>query len=280
MSKLVADQADGLRRLLARTPTRIVAVAGSARGAGATTTAMNLGAALVQQGKDVLLLDEQEAGPDSACAIWNIDPFLSRASRSACGVDVLPAPPGGGGCAADLRSLCPGGVILIDAAFDAEGRLSLLAQAADEVVLVLQPDPTAITTAYACIKRLHYAHALQQLRFIVNGAEGEASARQITTNLANTGSRYLGVSLESAGWVRADPHLAGATRLGQTVVEAFPASAAAVDFRLIAVGMGRWPWRAPAQPAAAVGTPPRRTSLSNLHSHYGREIHGSPATAA
>ena len=61
MTKLVADQADGLRRLLAHTPTRVVAVAGMGRGGSATEAAMNLGAALVQQGKDVLVLDEHGA---------------------------------------------------------------------------------------------------------------------------------------------------------------------------------------------------------------------------
>src|SRR6187397_2532827 len=64
MTKLFADQADGLRRLLAHTPTRVVADA-----------AMNLGAALVQQGKDVLVLDEHGATAAAICAAWAIDPL-------------------------------------------------------------------------------------------------------------------------------------------------------------------------------------------------------------
>ena len=67
------------------------------------------------------------------------------------------------------------------------------------------------------------------------------------------------MSLEAAGWVRADPHLADARRLRQSVVEAFPASAAAVDFRRVAVDMGGWPWRTRAPrrhpPARAVAPP-------------------------
>lgn len=255
MSKLVADQADGLRRLLAHTATRVIAVAGGARGMGVTTTAMNLAAALVQQGKDVLLLDEHCPKPESICAVWSVDPMGtwgdvaagrlgcdSAAARADCGARVLPAPPGATD-ATDPRGLLQGGVILIDASFDSEGRLSPLALAADELVLVLQPQPAAITSAYAGIKRLHYAHALKQLRFLVNGVATHEAAHQITTNLANTGSRYLAVSLEPAGWVRHDPHMDNARRLGQTVVEAFPASPAAADFRRIAVDMGRWPWR-------------------------------------
>jgi len=78
---------------------------------------------------------------------------------------------------------------------------------------------------------------------VVNGVSSVEEAQRVTANLANTGSRYLAVSLEPAGWVRADAHLADARRLGETVVEAFPASPAAVDFRRIAGDMGRWPWR-------------------------------------
>src|SRR6188472_99790 len=74
MSKLVADQADGLRRLLARTPTRVVALAGVGRG-GASSATMNLAAALVQQGREVLVLDEHGATEAAICAAWAIDPL-------------------------------------------------------------------------------------------------------------------------------------------------------------------------------------------------------------
>lgn len=265
MSKLVTDQADGLRRLLAHTPTRVIAIAGMGRGMGATTATMNLGAALVQQGKDVLLLDEHCPTSESICGAWAIDPAgtlgdvaggrlscRQAAAQTGCGVGVLSAPPGEQKDA-DPRALLQGGVVLIDTVFDSEGRLSPLARLADELVLVLQPHPSSITSAYAGIKRLHYAHALRQLRFLVNGVASPEAAHQIMTNLANTGSRYLAVSLEPAGWVRYDAHMEDARRLRQTMVEAFPASPAAVDFRRIAADIGKWPWRA--QPPGARATP-------------------------
>lgn len=228
MSKLVADQADGLRRLLSHTPTRVVAVLGIVRGDGATTVALNLGAALVHEGRDALLLDEHDAQADR---------FVDT----------------------DPRALCHSGVVLVDAVLDSQGRLSPMAQSADELLLVLQPNAASITSAYAGIKRLHYAHGLKQLRFLVNRVSGAEEAQRITTNLANTGSRYLAVSLQAAGWVRGDPHMADAHRLKETVVGAFPASAAAVDFRRIAADMGRWPWRA--------REPGRRSAERPAHAH-------------
>jgi len=271
VSKLVPDQADGLRRLLAHTPTRIVAVAGMGRGLGATTAAMNLGAALVQQGKEVLLLDEHGAAAESAAAVWALEPpgtladvrcqrlgCGDAAARASCGVSVLPAAPASQPPGADLRRLWQGDVILIDAAFDSDGQLSGLAQTADELVLVLQPHAASITATYSGIKRLHYAHALKQLRFLVNGVADPGAAQQIMTNLVQTGSRYLAVSLQPAGWVRADPHLRDARRLSRTVVEAFPASPAAVDFRRIAADMGQWPWRPAGENLALSPAPPVR----------------------
>jgi flagellar biosynthesis protein FlhG len=290
MSKRVADQADGLRRLLAGTPTRVIAVAGSGRRAGATTAAMNLGAALAHQGKAVLLLDEHEPAPASACALWALRPpgrladvaagrlgCEDAAAETDCGVSVLPAAPGAQPADLDPRTLWQGSVILIDAALDGEGRLSMLARQADDLVLVFQPQPASITAAYAGIKRLHYAHALKQLHLLVNGVAADGEAAQAMTNLVSTGSRYLAVSLQPAGSVRADAHLQDAKRLRQTVVEAFPTSPAAVDFRRIAAATGQWPWRPAADRPRPVA---RRDAGSGDAPPFARHAQGSNTAAA
>lgn len=260
MNKLVADQADGLRRLLAPTQTRVVAVVGMGQGAGGTTAAMNLGAALAGQGRNVLLLDEHRRAEGTACEVWDIDPLGSLADvasqrltldgaevKTACGVHVLTARAdaanGAAGGAIDPRKLWYDGVVIVDAAFGGDGRLSALAQCADDLLLVLQPHPASVTSAYAGIKGLQRAHGLKQMRFLVNGVADVVAVRQIMSNLAHAAGRYLALSLQPAGWVRFDPLVADAWRLKQTVVEAFPASHAAVDFRRIAGEMDRWPWR-------------------------------------
>lgn len=265
MNKLVADQADGLRRLLAPTQARVVAVAGMGQAAGGTTIAMNLAVALAGQGRNVLLLDEHCPAEGSACEVWDIDPLGSLADvaggrltldgaevRAACGVRVLPAPPGAvHGAGNDPRRFWYDGFVIVDAAFDREGRLSALAQGADDLLLVLQPHPSSVTSAYAGIKHLQRAHGMSQMRFLVNGVVDVQAARQIMNNLAHAGSRYLALSLQPAGWVRFDPLVADAWRLKKTIAEAFPASHAAVDLRRVAGEMDGWPWRA-AEPQQAV----------------------------
>lgn len=258
MSKVVSDQADGLRRLMAHSPARLVAVVGSSPGVGATSVALNLAAALAQQGKDVLLLDEH-SGAQSVGAIWKIAAagtwsdvvsqrlrLESAAGFSACGVQVLAAEPAANVSSENVHAIFPGRLVLIDVALDSEGALSPLARQADEVLVVLQPQAASITAAYVCIKRLHYAHAFQQLRILINRVASPVEAQRVLTNLSNTGSRYLALALEPVGHVMADPRLPHAQQLNLSVVEAFQASPAAIDFRRIAAELLQWPLRSPA----------------------------------
>ena len=263
MNKVVSDQADGLRCLMAQHSgvhaAHVIALVGSSPRIGVTSVALNLAAALVQQGKEVLLLDEQ-SGAQSATAMWTKAaagswsevvvgglPLSAAASRLACGALLLPvrsrckADPAA--MAAELRSVFQGQVILIDASLDQGGALSPLAAQADDVVVVLRPQAASITAAYTCIKQLHYAHAMQRLRIMVNLAAGLPEAQRVLSNLAATGSRYLGLALESAGCVAEDPHLMRAQGLKLSVVETFQASAAALDFRRIAAQLLQWPRR-------------------------------------
>lgn len=204
MEKLVLDQADGLRRLMAANTARRVTLVDAATGTGACSVALNLAAALMQQGRDVLLLDER-SGPQQA-------------------------PPARGGR-----------LVLVDAVVDGDGALSPLAASADHILVVCAAHSEAITQTYLCIKKLHYAHALASLRVLVNGAADPAQAWRLLANLAATGSRYLGMALEPAGFVRADPFMAQARRLNLSVVQAFCASDAARDFLQIASDLVTWP---------------------------------------
>ena len=209
----MTDQADGLRRLMAANTARRVALVDGTSDSGACSVALNLAVALTQQGRDVLLLDERN-GPH-------------------------PVPPARGGQ-----------LVLVDAVVDSDGALSPLAAGADHIVVVCTASTEAITRTYLCIKKLHYAHALASLRVLVNEAADPAQARRLLANLASTGNRYLGMALEPAGFVRADPFLAQARRLNLSVVQAFRTSAAAQDFLQIASDLLTWPC-----PVAADRTP-------------------------
>jgi len=210
------DQADGLRRLMANSPGRLLAFVAGAPGAGVSSVTLNLAAALARLGQDVHLVDERGDAPSG--------PPRRR-----------------------------GRLVLLDAVLGEEGTLSPLAARADEMVVLLRPEAQAITTAYARIKRLQQAHGLRRVRVLVNHAADEAEAQRTLANLAGAASRYLGLALEPAGCISADPQLDQARGLNLSVVEAFPGSPAAADFYRLASALLRWP----ARPAAEADSAPR-----------------------
>ncbi|MGY6121678.1 MinD/ParA family ATP-binding protein (plasmid) [Paraburkholderia strydomiana] len=268
MDKLVSDQAEGLRRLLARSGSRVIAVTGGSLGAGCTATVMNLAVALAQQGKDVLVIDEcvgdksvsamlgSVRGAGNFAAVMRGEMTLDEAAlRHALGFSVLAASRAHreGYSAAQFSVVLRGSadIVLIDAQLDQQGHLSALAMQAHDVMIVTRMAAQAITDAYACMKRLHYAHAIAQFRVLVNHVQSMEDARTAFANLAGVAGRYLAVALEDAGCIAADARMARAEELSRCVVDAFPSTPAARDFRHLAAELQYWPMR----PAMSSQTP-------------------------
>jgi flagellar biosynthesis protein FlhG len=270
LDKFVIDQAEGLRRLLAREGSRVVAVTGGAGSPGRTTAVVNLAAALTAHGKDVLVIDEC-LGPRSVCAlvggvrgagnfaaVMRGERTLEEAvGRHALGFGVLAASRDNRAhyTAAQLQKVLsgPADIVLIDAQLDAEGALSPLAMHAHDVLIVMRIGAQAITDAYACMKRLHFAHAIAQFRVLANHVASVPDAQAAIENLAGVAGRYLSVSMESAGYVAADAHMPQALKLARCIVDAFPSTAAARDFRHVAAELPHWPMR-PAVSACSPAT--------------------------
>jgi flagellar biosynthesis protein FlhG len=278
LDKLISDQAEGLRRMLARSGSRVIAVTGGSLGAGCTTTVVNLAAALAQQGKDVLVIDEclgeksvsamlgGVRGAGNFAAVMRGEMTLDdAAARHALGISVLAASrlSREGHTAAEFGVVLRGSadVVLIDAQLDPQGHLSALAQQAHDVMIVTRMAAQAITDAYACMKRLHYGHAIAQFRVLVNYVQSVNDAHIAFANLAGVAGRYLAVALEDAGCIAADARMARALELSRCVVDAFPSTPAARDFRHLAAELQYWPmrsamssqtpWMAPATVTAA-----------------------------
>jgi flagellar biosynthesis protein FlhG len=142
-------------------------------------------------------------------------------------------------------------IVLIDAQLDPHGHLSPLAMQAHDVMIVTRVAAQAITEAYACMKRLHYAHATAQFRVLVNHVQSVDDAHTAFANLAGVAGRYLTVALEDAGCIAADARMARALALSRCVVDAFPSTPAARDFRHLAAELQYWPMR----PAMSSQTP-------------------------
>lgn len=242
---VMRDQAHELRNLVRRAYTlaapavgpapRLIALMGGTSGVGTTTLAVNLAAAMAQQGRRVVLIDANLQSPKAAslCGVKSgvgvID--ILRAQRTIH--EVLQAGPAGmqivaGSREADHPSL--GGnaahqrlieqlkslgrhvdFVLIDAGSGSADLAARLSSAADQVVMITTADPASIMDAYARIKVLaENAEPLPAPSLIVNRAADEESARDVQQRLGQSCRRFLSVSLGELGYVPLDADLARA----------------------------------------------------------------------
>jgi flagellar biosynthesis protein FlhG len=111
-------------------------------------------------------------------------------------------------------------IILIDTGAGISPNVLSFTRAADHVLVLTTPEPTAITDAYAVIKVItrsggdsHLMHSSdQRLSLLVNQARSPGEARVVHERIAKVARQFLGVSVLDAGFVYADEAVPGAVR--------------------------------------------------------------------
>lgn len=218
---------------------------------------VNLGASLVQAGRDVLLVDACIASEGIAGRLEAVQgaTLLQVARQERALEEVVQAMPQGIGIAAMMRRnqrsvvLDPeqmrrvaiafdrlaahSDIVMVDAELDEDDSLPIAALAEGEIVVQVANSPESIKTAYAIIKRVAGQLGRRPFSVLVTGA-AEKEARIVYQNMAQAANRYLAVKLNSVGSVPADDHLKRSMRLGRAVVDAFPLAGASVAFRQLA----------------------------------------------
>jgi flagellar biosynthesis protein FlhG len=129
--------------------------------------------------------------------------------------------------------------VIIDLGAGIDETVMRFASVADEVIVVLTPDPTALTDAYAFIK-LHAHHLSHRLQtghppaLVVNQAGNDNEARAIAQALNNACRGFLHMTLDYLGSVRRDAKVVDAIRRQQPLLALHPKSHAASDVTTIA----------------------------------------------
>jgi len=95
-------------------------------------------------------------------------------------------------------------VILIDTGAGLSNNVMSFVMAADEVLLVTTPEPTAITDAYALIKMISRRDRHKIVRIIVNKADSPKEANDILTKLAVVSDKFLSFNLQKLGYILYD----------------------------------------------------------------------------
>jgi flagellar biosynthesis protein FlhG len=266
------DQASGLRRMArlavgapgaraaADSAGRVIAVTSGKGGVGKTNLAVNLALCLRGRGLSVTLVD-LDMGLSNADVLLSVQPgcplrdVLARRrelddalTATEDGLRFAAATVGAAGGTGlndierarmvELVRRLPGDVVLLDCAAGIDDNVMAFARAADEVLVVTTPEPTALTDAYATVKTLHRGSYAGSVRVLVNMVESRTEARETFGRLREVCEKFLNFTVADAGYVLHDTHVELAVRQRSAFVARYPRCsagicAAAVAARLV-----------------------------------------------
>ncbi len=136
-------------------------------------------------------------------------------------------------------------VLLIDTGAGISDNVIYFNLAAQEKIVVITPEPTSLTDAYAMIKVLHTRYGERHFRILVNLARDDKEALNIYNQISRVADNFLdGLSLDYLGFVPKDHNLPKAVMKQQPVLNVYPDSPASKAFptlakRLQAIKPGR-----------------------------------------
>jgi flagellar biosynthesis protein FlhG len=246
-----------LSSIKASSRARITAVTSGKGGVGKTFVSANLAAALAARGERVLVLDA-DLGLANLDVVLNLVPkvtlhdvFTGKHTLEQALIDVS----GGftvllaGSGMVEYSRLTPEvrdklvetinavaprfDRVLLDTGAGISDVVLYTVSLADEVIVVVTPEPTSMTDAYATIKVLASTQKRRTIRIVVNQRVPGTDARGVTAQLQQVIDRYVSPGLEAPlrleliGDVPSDGSVRDAVRKRQLLIESFPGSPAA-----------------------------------------------------
>ncbi len=237
--------------------TRFVSITSGKGGVGKTSIAVNLSMQLAQRGKRVCLIDAdwglanvnvmlrlrpQHTLEDVIVSGLSLDTVMLRNVQ---GVDILPGSSGSermaqlspeqqARLASAMQELGGYDFVIIDSSSGIARNVLALSLASPEVLMVITPEPTSMTDAYALLKLL-YAEAYQgQVRVIVNHSRNHSVGRHTYDKFREVVEFYLKLRLPLLGLVQEDERMHKAVLRQQALSSHHPESAAARDIGSLA----------------------------------------------
>lgn len=245
------------RRTCAHRP-RVISVTSGKGGVGKTNIVANLGFSLGKYGKKVLIIDAD-------LGLGNLDILLGIAPRYNLShvlngeknlneimvdgpgrIKILPASSG----IQELTRLNESqrhflskeidkvinsyDIILIDTAAGISSNVLYFSLSAQEIIVVVTPEPTSITDAYALIKILSIRYEEKNFKLIVNSVGSIHEADEVYRQLNLVTSKFLSVSIEYFGCVLLDSNLKKCVKKQKIVSELAPYTSASLDFATLA----------------------------------------------
>ncbi len=244
---------------------RVCTITSGKGGVGKTNIAVNLAVSLAASGQRVVLLDA-DFGLANVDVLLGVNPSgdifqLFRAGtklsdvlyRTNFGFSILPAGSGFSRVAEMktgeklelINALEPLAdsldVLLVDTGAGVGETVLYFNMAAQERILVLTPEPTSLTDAYALVKTLS-RHGVDRFRVCVNMCPSEREGKRVYSRLCDACDRFMGsVTLDLAGVIPLDQAVRESVMRQKPCLSHAPEGPAAQAIRKLAKTLLRWP---------------------------------------
>lgn len=240
---------------------RSIAITSGKGGVGKTNAATNIGVSLARMGRKVCIFDA-DLGLANVNVLTGQAPALTveHLVDGTASIDeiVMEGPEGlhivpSGSGVEKLSGLDPDKVaslrsglekleadhdyLLIDTAAGIGPEVVGFIKAAHEALVVVSPEPTSLTDAYALIKVLNRQGYERDFSILVNMSASEEEARRTFGSLRGAAKKFLGRELKFAGFVPRDYALASSVARRTPVSILFPESTASQCFARIALAI-------------------------------------------
>lgn len=126
-------------------------------------------------------------------------------------------------------------IMLIDTSAGINENVMYFNMVAGDVIVVVTPEPTSLTDAYALIKVLYQRHAKKRFRLLVNMVKTQDEAKEVFLRMAQATNHFLNLSIENLGFVLYDENLPAAVKKQKLLAELNPHSPALDCLREIAI---------------------------------------------
>jgi flagellar biosynthesis protein FlhG len=233
----------------------VLAISSGKGGVGKTNVVANLGLALARRGKRILVLDA-DLGLANIDILLGLTPRFTLehflAGHKKLQDILLPGPegllilPAGSGVPElvdldETQKICLLNEmdqlsqhidwLLIDTGAGISTNVLYFNLAAQESIILVTPEPTSITDAYALIKILATRHQKKNFLILINAAAEEGEAKEVFRKISLVADRFLSsVSLDYLGFIPFDKHIPLAVKKQQALLELFPHSPAGKSF--------------------------------------------------
>ena len=237
--------------LTTTTDLKVLSFTSGKGGVGRSHIVVNLAYALQRLGAQVMILDAD-------LGLANIDVLLGLAPRfnlqhvlegqktladilvqGPAGMTILPASSGGHDVAhlseAQRFRLLDAldalqydfDFLLVDTGAGISANVIYFNIAAQDIVIVVTPEPTSLTDAYALIKILATQYGEKHFKVVMNTVVSAADGKAAFSRLSMVTERFLNISLDYLGFIPYDVAFSRAVRQQQALLELYPSSPAA-----------------------------------------------------